>query len=292
MTLKEIAIFKRFMAQHELRMNFIKKYRKSIGLTRNPESIEQYFSNVEPQNVILSGVKAFKPNEAMGYDFWQSVNNTWQSYYHKMIASHSVEHYEASDLIGYFASLRENWDKEKPWVYEPIALAKVRYGLINPEEAVLNEEEDDAEKAAIEQDEPADIKEEDDPLADFDFLDLPTPLNVRLKADEVSLNFNSNSYKITFNRFTTEYIKKAGMTFARLAKNKSGDICLILNRHEGTKLSKSTYNNGARENITINSKEITTKLRTLLNIRADYSVLVIQQLASTSDYMIYKLSKQ
>ena len=42
MNLKEIAIFKRFMGQLELRKNFIKKYKRSIGMTRNPQSIEKY----------------------------------------------------------------------------------------------------------------------------------------------------------------------------------------------------------------------------------------------------------
>lgn len=141
MNLQEIAIFKRFIGQHELRKNFIKKYRKSIGMTRNPESIEQYLSNVEPEKVITSAVKHFITNEAMGYDFWQSVDISWQAYLHKMRASHTIEHEDASTLRGYYSALRENWDKDKPWIYDPISVAQLRYGLITPEEAGLADED-------------------------------------------------------------------------------------------------------------------------------------------------------
>ena len=135
MNLQEIAIFKRFIGQHELRKNFIKKYRKSIGMTRNPESVEQYLSNVEPEKVITSAVKHFIANEAMGFDFWQSVDISWQEYLHKMRSSHTIEHEEAETMKGYYSSLRENWDNDKPWIYEPISVAELRYGLITEEDA-------------------------------------------------------------------------------------------------------------------------------------------------------------
>lgn len=149
MNLQEIAIFKRFIGQHELRKNFIKKYRKSIGMTRNPESIEQYLSNVEPEKVITSAVKHFITNEAMGYDFWQSVDMSWQAYLHKMRSSHTIEHEEASTMRGYYSALRENWDKDKPWVYDPISVAKLRYGLITEEEAGLVDEEQQTESKEV-----------------------------------------------------------------------------------------------------------------------------------------------
>ena len=85
-------------------------------------------------------------------------------------------------------------------------------------------------------------------------------------------------------------IEKAGMEYARLAKNKDGDICLILNRSQGARMSKSTSKN--HFNTTINSKDICNKLRTLLNIRSDYSILSTLELPSTSDYIILKLTKQ
>jgi len=141
MTLQEIAIFKRFIGQHELRKNFIKKYKKSIGMTRNPESIEQYLSNVEPEFAITSAVKHFITNEAMGFDFWQSVDMSWQAYLHKMRASHTIEREEAKTLRGYYSALRENWDSEKPWIYEPISVSQIRYGLISPEQAGTISEE-------------------------------------------------------------------------------------------------------------------------------------------------------
>ena len=138
MNLKEIAIFKRFMGQLELRKNFIKKYKRSIGMTRNPQSIEKYLSNVEPEKVITSAVRNFVTNEAMGYDFWQSVDMSWQEFLRKLRSSHTIEHEEASTMHGFFSALRENWDKEKPWVYEPVSVAQIRYGLKDEETDVID----------------------------------------------------------------------------------------------------------------------------------------------------------
>ena len=133
---------------------------------------------------------------------------------------------------------------------------------------------------------------ESDPLADFDFFDEERPQFLRLQENEVSLNFNSGSFRITFNMPVSKEIVKTDMKCARLAKAKSGDICLILNRTQGARVSKSASSNGSRFNTTINSKDICTKLRTLLNVRSDYSVLNITRLPSTTDYIIFKITKQ
>ena len=135
------------------------------------------------------------------------------------------------------------------------------------------------------------LVEDKDPLADFEFFDSPTSVNFRLKSDEMSINFNNGTYKLTFNRMVSEDIEKAGLFFARLAKNRLGDVCLIFGRSNGAKLSYHSTRNG-KVNITLNSKDITTKLRTLLNIKPDYSILNIKSLPSTSDFLIYKVTKQ
>ena len=56
--------------------------------------------------------------------------------------------------------------------------------------------------------------------------------------------------------------------------------------------SRVTYATNGRKgkNLTINSKDICVKLHTLLNLKQDYTILCVEQLQSTPDYLIYKLS--
>lgn len=297
MTLQEIAIFKRFIGNHELRRNFIAKYRKSIGMTHNPESIEKYLSNVEPTKVITSAVKHFITNEAMGYDFWQSVNESWLQYLEKMRASHTIEQYSPDELRGYFSVLRENWDKDKPWVYDPIAVAQLRYGIITTEEAGITTDDKKEEQS------PADVPEADfgketdeqpDPLADFDFFEPQDRQWTKLNRGDASINFRSGSFKITFNKYDSEDAASRNIACAKVSKSKStGDICLVFAK-EGMlqNASRVTYASNGRtgKNLTVNSKDICVKLHALLNLKQDYTVLCVEQLQSTPDYLIYKLS--
>jgi hypothetical protein len=297
MTLQEIAIFKRFIGQHELRKNFIAKYRKSIGMTRNPESIEKYLSNIEPTKVITSAVKHFITNEAMGFDFWQSVNESWLQYLEKMRASHTIEQYSPDELRGYFSVLRENWDKDKPWVYDPIAVAQLRYGIINPEEAGITTDDKKEEQA------PADVPEADfgketdeqpDPLADFDFFEPQDRQWTKLNRGDASINFRSGSFKITFNKYDSEDAASRNIACAKVSKSKStGDICLVFAKERMLQnASRVTYATNGRKgkNLTINSKDICFMLHDLLNLKQDYTILCVEQLPSTPDYLIYKLS--
>lgn len=297
MTLQEIAIFKRFIGQHELRKNFIKKYRKSIGMTRNPESIEKYLSNVEPTKVITSAIKHFITNEAMGYDFWQSVNESWLQYLKKMRSSHTIEQDNPLNLRGYFSALRENWDKDKSWVYDPISVAQLRYGIITPEQVGIADDDKKEEQA------PADVPEADfgkklteqpDLLADFDFFEPQARQWTRLDRGDASINFRSGSFKITFNKYDSEDAASRNIACAKVSKSKStGDICLVYAK-EGMlqNATRVTYATNGRtgKNLTINSKDICVKLHTLLNLKQDYTILHVEQLPSTPDYLIFKLS--
>ena len=298
MNIQDIAIFKCFIIENTLRDIFISSYRKSLKMTGNPSSIEAFLSNVEPKDAITNAIKHFTPNSTFGYDFWQNANENWRVFFRKMKSNQSYAtmekmHKEAINLPGYFQKLRENWDSAKPWKYESEHATLVRIGLIDP---------DSQPEPAAEPPAPADSSVDGgsaavpstsdiDPLADFDFFDAPSSSTARLKPGEASLNFN-NCYKLTFNASDTELIENLGMAFARLAKNKSGDICLILNRESGTKLSVSRHSNVQRHNVTINSKELTTKIRTLININTEYSILSLGKLQSTEDFIIYKLSKK
>ena len=299
MTLQEIAIFKRFIGQHELRKNFITKYRKSIGLTRNPESIEKYLSNVEPTNAITSAVKHFITNEATGFDYWQSINESWLQYLCKLKDSHTIEHEDPSSLRGFYSALRENWDKDKPWVYEPISVAQLRYGIITPEEAGITDDDKEEEQG----EKPTDVPETDsdnntdeqpNPLADFDFFEPHDRQWTKLNRGDASINFRNGSFKITFNKYDSEDAYSYNIACAKVSKSKStGDICLVFAK-EGMlqNASRVTYATKGRtgKNLTINSKDICNMLHTLLNLKQDYTILCVEQLQSTPDYLIYKLS--
>jgi hypothetical protein len=139
----------------------------------------------------------------------------------------------------------------------------------------------------------ADYSEEeeyDDPLSDFEFLDDVKTTRNKMKTNEVSINFN-NSYKITFNVMASEVIRESKLPFVRLAKSKAGDICLVFNLVGGANITNKTGVNST-QNVTINSKDICEKLRTLFSIRPDYSILRIERLQSKNDYIIYKITKQ
>lgn len=292
MTLQEIAIFKRFVGQHELRMNFIKKYRKSIGLTRNPESIEQYLSNVEPEKVITSAVKHFITNEAMGFDFWQSVDMSWQAYLHKMRSSHTIEHEEVETLRGYFSALRENWDKEKPWVYDPISVAKLRYGLITPEEAGITEETEESVQGNVNMiSEVVEEPEKDDtPDLDIDFVEIDKTIRVvnGLRSGTISVNVRSHSHKISINRIDTKTIRKKQVKYAMVGKIKSGDVVIQFNNNsKGVKIlytSDNYYN--------VNSRQLVDKFRSMLEITDDLAYLRIEKIAENMDSITYKVTKQ
>lgn len=297
MTLKDIAAFKHFIADRDLRRPFIKVYHRSKSFANNPDSIEDFFSDVKPLAVILAAARVCVPNSAYGYDFWQDLHQLWKVYYDKIQTSFSYTDREdcLSRLQGYYSILRENWDNsEKPWIHESISDTCERLHLPifeieeTPEqERPLIDFSDDEEETTTTTPEVS-APDNDDPLAGFDFLDTCVSSANRLQRGEASLNFKNGGYKITFNLFDTAEIQD--MTLVRLAKSPQGDICLIFNAAEGTKISFARANR--KRNLTINSKDICTKLRTLLSIKADYSMLNIGKLSSSDKYIIYKISKQ
>ena len=128
---------------------------------------------------------------------------------------------------------------------------------------------------------------DDDPLADFEFLDNVQPTNYRLKPGEASINFYKSN-KITFNQFDSVDIVASGLKFARLASNKAGDICLIINGVKGANLSNGTKK---AKNITINSIEISGKIKTLFRLKEKYSILKVEQIQKTQELIIYKITK-
>lgn len=289
MTIKEIAIFKRFIGMHELRKNFIKKYRKSIGLTKNPESIEQYLSNVEPEKVITSAIKHFITNEAMGYDFWLSVDTSWKAYLHKMYVSHTIEQEEATTLRGYYSALRENWDKEKPWVYEPISLAKIRYGLNTEEEAgLVDEEPGEAENVMAPEDIDETDFETDDLEIDFVEIDKTSRIANGLRSGIISINARHHSWKIGINRIDTKTIKSKHVKYAMVGKVKSGDVVIQFNNNsKGVQMVYTSDNY-----LNINNRQFVENLHRMLDITDDLVYLRIEKIAEKMDSITYKITKQ
>ena len=156
---------------------------------------------------------------------------------------------------------------------------------------------DDSEKELVplveEKEQPTLIdfaEKEEDPLSDFDFFDDILPGNYRLKSNEISINFNKG-YKITFNQIDSKIIRDSGLKFVRLAKSKDGDICLIINRQKGATLTNLSGRAG-NMNATINSVDICGKLRTLFNLKSDYSILRVAKLQTTKEFIIYKVTIQ
>ncbi len=285
MTLKEIAIFKHFIADRDLRKPFCRIYRASHSFAKLPGNVEEYFSNVEPLAVILSGTRVCQPNSAFGYDFWQELHQDWKVFYEKNMASNFINNDDGrlEKLEGYYKILRENWDdKDKPWRFDSYADACKRLGL-EPVVEEHKEEENPPVETTVE-------VTEEDLLADFDFLDDVLPSNYRLKSDEISINFNKG-YKITFNQLDSKVIRESGLRLARLAKSKTGEICLIINSQKGANLTNISGKTG-NMNATINSSDICGKLRLLFSLKNDYSILNIEKLQLSQEFIIYKITKE
>ena len=54
MTLKDIAVFKKFIANKDLRREFIRVYNRSKDWAKLPNTIEEYFSNVDPYALVIT----------------------------------------------------------------------------------------------------------------------------------------------------------------------------------------------------------------------------------------------
>lgn len=120
--------------------------------------------------------------------------------------------------------------------------------------------------------------------------------NKRLKDNQVSLNFRSNSNKLSFNHDATQKINKNQYKYARLAKNKQGDIVVQLHKQElpipnPVNVIFNTNREGVPVNACINSKDLCAKLKTLLNLTGDYFILNIEELYMDFDKVNYKISK-
>lgn len=140
------------------------------------------------------------------------------------------------------------------------------------------------------------VPEYDDDLEFFEVSSGSRSKSTRLKANQASLNFRSNSNKLSFNQEATKKIKKNGYKYVRLAKNKQGDIVVQLHKQElpvpnPVNVTFNTNSDGRTVNACINSKDLCGKLKTLLNLSGDYFVLKIEELYMDYEKANYKVSK-
>lgn len=317
MTPVQIAYFKHFLFDKGIVKIYVQQYQRyrikgspKCDKGGNPESIEQFFLQTTVEDVIMKAFifyvnKGDHDHFRYSYDYWKDVDDNWQVYMKSNESNFSNDSWPL--LCRSFSILRQNWDipfyfkrenfESTEEVYErmhislPLPDFRWKHGSITKEDSL---EEPEPAKTIDNTDKPlldfVEQEEEEDPLSEFEFLDLTTSPGCRLARNEISINSNKG-YKITFNSYESVHIDDEGMLFARLAKNKDGDICLIMNRKNGARLSKTSLRKRLRSSITINSKDMVLQLRTILNIKPDYSIVKITPLNSTSDYLIYKLSK-
>jgi hypothetical protein len=298
MVIQDIALFKSFIESNTLREIFIRGYRKSAHFSNNPASIEQYFAEVKAEEVIKKGITLFSTNQTFGYDFWQNTHENWLIKLKKGRMGKSYTDYDKLiELEGMFKILRENWDAVKSWAFESVEKTLKRLGL---QEDIAEDSKEEEEKV-VEVINPA-PKEDFSGVPEFDeefeFFDLNTGSRSRsnkLKKDECSLNFRSNSYKLTMNQEITKKIKTNMYKYVRLGKTKTGDIILQLHKEDSASPVNITYNSRKGEsavNACINSKDLCDKLKVLLNLTGDYFILHIEELSANYDKATYKIRKK
>lgn len=317
MTPVEIAYFKHFLFDKMLNRSYTHYYKMYpvLGSPKgdkdgNPASIEQFFLQTTVKDVVMKAFM-FRPCNKLesrsnfSFDYWKDIDDKWQEYMKSNACNFSNEAWP--QLIKTFAILRQNWDVPQYWKTENLESTEEVYRRMHidlplPEtiwahgskdRVYSDKESESTQESVVEEQEPIlEFTEtvDDNPFAAFDFLDEDfSNRSYKLSSNEISINFN-NSYKITFNIFVSRFVKKQGYRFARLAKSPDGDVCIILNNLKGANLSNISENN-SHQNITINSKDICSKIRSIFHIKPDYSLLNIYKVQSSLDYCIYKITK-
>lgn len=280
MNYTDIAIFKHFIVERDLRRQFIKKYNKSIGMTKNPPSVEKYLSNTDPKNVIVNGLKNFFPNEAFGFDFWNNLDMAWQKYYENILADHSVnQEHGLATLSGFYAILRENWDNDKQHIFETVPQAMRRLCL-----GSVEEEEQSKEDAPL-----IEFPDEQEEDLGIEFIDIDTSSRRSgnaLRKGIMSVNTRSASWRTTINRTDSKDIDKGKFLFVRLGKIKD-DLVMMFNYQEGVNvvLNSDGY-------ININSRKFVEALHKALDIKAELIYLNIEKYSERVNSLTYKITKQ
>ena len=297
MVLQDIALFKNFIEKNTLREIFIRAYKKSASYAKNPTSIEEYLTSVKAEDVITKGIKLFTANSTFGYDFWQNTSENWLSYLKQGRNFHSYSDCELLiELGGPFNTLRENWDSTKSWKFEDVNVALKRLGLLEDHSEEKEEEFEGPEEDTSDTEDYSGVPEADDELEFFDLSAGSRKKSIRIKKGYASLNFRNKGYRLSFSQEDTKRMKVNMYKYVRLARNKQGDIVLQLHKVENPQQQQINVNYVLRKgsnyyNASINSKDLCTKLKTLLNLTGDYFILKVEELYMDYDKANYKISK-
>ena len=191
------------------------------------------------------------------------------------------------------AIIAEGYELEDGGIVE---FDKEKYWMKIDEKPDSIEEEEKEEEVVVDINDFSGVPEYDDELEFFEVSSGSRSKSTRLKANQASLNFRSNSNKLSFNQDATKKIKKNQYKYVRLAKNKQGDIVIQLHKQElpvanPVNVTFNTNSDGKTVNACINSKDLCGKLKTLLNLNGDYFVLHIQELYMDYEKANYKIYK-
>ena len=293
MTPNEIAFVKNFLDKKSLSATFVNLY-QTQHWKYNPQSIEKFFSLVE-SNKVLSQAFYFTPNAKYGVDFWLRQQTELDSYIQR---AKNLNEWEWVSMKSQFKLLCYNWDKGAWGGKEQKDVARRRVQQLWAEAQKEQEGGSIINKINTTQQFVSDNVElpKKDPLDELGFTEVfvPEKITARLKKNQASINVRKGSHKITFNSFdTANIINNVGKCYAKLLRNKSGDVVVVLNNlGEGTSTAtvKGKMETSAG-NIVVNSKEMIEKIRTLLNINEAYLVLEIKEIARTENYIAYQLIK-
>lgn len=300
MNLKEIAIFKHFIADNDLRVQFIKGYNRSKQFAKNPTNVEDFFSNADAMAIIPKAIRVFQPNSVYGYDFWQTIQEDWKHYYAKIMATDFIGNNDGKleRLECYYMILRENWnDTKKPWRYEQLEDAQCRLGLPITEKEDKDETVVSIDKTITILDYgskfPSENEDEEDD--ELEFIEIATKKtgcgNYRLMQNEVSISVRKQNYRITLNQLITNEIRVFEKCYACLAKNKAGDIILQFNHEAGVNVTHGRIEGNHHRNACVCSKDLCQRLKVLLNFSEEYRILKIEKIKQTDTVINYIISK-
>lgn len=298
MTPVEIAYFKHFMLDKALIKAFT-KYFRFYHIDENPKSIEEYFLKIPAEKVIVNAFyfkmegKLNKYKETFAY--WKKVHCDWKMYWAIMENNHSNESWWK--LTGTFDILRQNWDLPDFYLRDRKESSEETYkrlGLEPPYNFTDNNTEvsltpESREVSIIDVDATDAEDDTDDPFAGIELFDEPQPLNPRLRRGEVSLNFRNKTSKLNINVFDAKDILDGGFKYLRVGKV-DDDVCIIFNNISGANVSISSNNKNWKSNVTVTSKEKMAIIKTLLNVKAEYSILHIEKKPERKGLLIYKIT--
>ena len=302
----EIALFKHFIEGKGMVTVYVNMYLKN-HLKTNPVSIEEFLAKVDVTEVCTKAFN-FYINSDYGYDYWNKMELMWMEFLATNENNYTAD--EWYKLQGMSKILRTNWDAAKHWRQESRLTTAIRMGidpkLIGAEDCTptapptklseeylrettrkevldFNPSQDAAEK-------PAKLSKNDvDIFGEFEMIDLrPKSHDARrLADDEISVNTRNNKGRITFNQHLSKEIKaRGGYEYASLMRNKKGEVSLVLNDIKGVPVADGAKTR-TNANVTIGSTVLVDKLITFLNIKHDYEIVRVTEIAKTDDYVAY-----